>query len=363
MIRKIACVCLLALALVPAAAADWKTEILAFLGPRPDCRKALALLAERLGGMEAGDRQIADALLPYLHQKLGEAAAEREGISDYYEKYHDGDPEFVFLDDFTRRDFLMFWLRWKSAYPLVSDMNFLLRNANTGANPPAAIEVGLDLLNDAFYRISLGPHTLEGGFWPRGFHILTLSVADMFSRPGSYEFTLDLKSGDFVVRKPIRIDVEISTIASPAAPAPVMPEVRDGSKSRKTPVPSATNIGGDLSLWVGGRLIMTTRKLAVRVPAINIPIPGPSMAGTKPYMPPPTTDPFANAIPILDALAFGYKTVKDLLAKKPVVPSAPTYQKVESLTFTYGRTAEDGAATKARAVFRLGRIRAAPLRP
>ncbi len=363
MIRKIACVCLLALALGQAAAADWRTEIVACLGPRPDHRKALAILTERLAGMEAADRQTADALLPYLHRKLGETAAEQAGISDYYEKYQDNDPEFGFLDDFTHRDFLTFWLRWKSAYPLVTDMNLLVRAEKAGSSLPAAVEVGLDLLNDAFYKISLGPHTLEGGFWPKGFHIVTLPVADMFSRSGSYEFTMDLKNGEFVVRKPIRIDVELSAIAAAAAPEPVLPKIVDGNKPAKTARPSATNIEGDLSLWVGGKLVMTTRKLAARVPAIDIPIPGPSMAGTKPYMPPPTMDPFANSVPILDALAFGYKALKDLIAKKPAPPAAPTYQKVESLTFTYGRASEEGATTRERAVMRLGRTRAAPLRP
>jgi hypothetical protein len=361
MIRKFCGAALFFLVLGFASAAEWKTEFLSCLGPRPDYRKALDLLTEKARDMEAGDLQTADALIPYLARKLGDAAKEQNGISDYYEKYRDNDPEFGFLDDLTHRDFLDFWMRWKSTYPLVSDMNFLARPGSGGTTLPAGIEVGLDLLNDAYYKISLGPYALEGGFWPRGFHIVTVPVAGLFDRSGTYEFALDLKCGDFVVRKPIRIDVNISSVASLAAPPPTVPPIQDGSKVRPG-APAPSNLEGDLSLYVGGKLIMTSRKLAVRMLPVNIPIPGPSMPGTKPYLPPPRTDPMANTVSILDAIALTYQTLKDLLSKKPPPPSAPTYQRVTGLSFSFARAAEDGQLSNARADVRLGQARGVILR-
>jgi hypothetical protein len=361
MIRKISLTGLFFLAFGLASAADWKSELLSCLGPRPDYLKALNLLAEQVKGMEAGDRQTADALLPYLARKLGRTAEEQDLISDYYEKYKDNDPEFGFLDDPAHRDFLDFWMRWKSSYPLVSNMSFLLRPEGAASTLPAGIEIGLDLLNNAYYKISLGPYALEGGFWPRGFHIVTVPVEGLFDRSGTYEFSLDLKSGALVLRKPIRIEVNVSSVARLGSLPPAFPAVEDGNKPRPAP-PVQSNLEGDLSLYVGGKLIMTSRKLAVRMPPINIPIPGPSMRGTKPYLPPPKTDPMANSVSILDALALTYMTLKDLLSKKPPAPSAPSYQKVTSLSFSFDRAAGDGPVSGARADVRLDPLRGVILR-
>ncbi len=73
------------------------------------------------------------------------------------------------------------------------------------------------------------------------------------------------------------------------------------------------------------------------------------MQGQKPYMPPPKNDPMMSGVNILDALALAYKTIKDLVAKKPPKPSAPSYQKVSVLSFAYSRTTSGGGSVSARA--------------
>ncbi|MGA2533199.1 MAG: hypothetical protein ABSG19_09195 [Candidatus Aminicenantales bacterium] len=392
MIKRGCAVVLFFLALAPAPAwpgpvlagpvrgGDWKAEFLTYLGAKPDFRGALEFLTEKAKSMEEADRQTAAALLPYLAWKTGDAAGERDLVSDYFEKYLDNDPEFGFLDDFSLRDFLTFWERWRSRYPLVSAVNFLYSPASAGSALPAGIQIGVDLMSDAYYKISLGPYNLEGGFWPRGFHIMTVPVDGLFERSGTYDFTLDLKAAagptspgpgkaeDIVVRKPIRIAVDLSAVASTRAPETVLPEVRiptkpaQASRALPGPAPGAPALNGELSLYVDGKLIMRSRKIAAKAPPINIPLGGPSVMGTKPYLPPPTTDPMANSVSILDAIAVTYKVLKDLLTKKPPVPSPPSYQKVTSLTFSFTKAGADGTLSEARAVVRLENARAIVLR-
>jgi hypothetical protein len=361
MIKRTCAAALFFLALGVASPADWKAEFLSYLGPKPDFRRALEYLTEQAKSLESGDRQTADALVPYLAWKLRDAGEEQDRISDYFEKYLDNDPEFGFLDDFTLRDFLNFWARWKSTYPLVSDINFLVHAGSAGSALPAGLAIGLELVNNAYYKISAGPYTLEGGFWPRGFHIVMIPSAELFDRSGTYEFALDLKAGDIIVRKPIRIEVDLTPIGSVRSPAPSIPPVQNGSKAPPAPQ-AATNLEGDLSLYVGGKLIMTSRKIAVKTPPLNIPLPGPSMPGTKPYLPPPKTDPMANSVSILDAIVLTYKTLKDLFSKKPPAPPVPPYQKVTSLSFSFARAAGDGTLSDAKADVRLGKARGAVLR-
>jgi len=70
----------------------------------------------------------------------------------------------------------------------------------------------------------------------------------------------------------------------------------------------------------------------------------------------------ASGVSIHDALALAYKAVKDLMAKKPPKPSAPSYQKVSALAFAYSRTTAGGQSVPARASLSLPPARAVILK-
>jgi len=356
MIKRTAAALVMLLALGSGLRADWKSELLALLGSRPDYQAAWDYLAAEAAKMEPEDRQTASALLPYLAGKLGDTVREQDLTAAYFETYRDNDPDFGFLDYVTLRDFLSFWTRWKRAYPLVYDLNLLSYAKPPVTGIPATVEVGLELLNDAFYRISLGPYVLEGGHWPRGFHILTIPVGDLFARSDSYDFVLDLKSGDLVVRKTVRIRVDVADMAPPSAPAPKEALFSaDGA-------PMKAIQQGEIYLYVDGKLVLRSRKLAAKPAPLSFPLPGPSMPGQKPYMPPPKDNPMASGVNILDALALAYKAIKDLLAKKPSKPSPPSYSKVSALAFEYARRTAEGETSSARASISLVPVKAAVLR-
>lgn len=343
------------------AAEDWKAELRESLaGPRPDYGLAMSRLEAAAAGLEGDELQAAAALLPYLASRLGLAGKEQDAIIEYFERYRDNQPDLSFLDDRTFRDFLAFWAGWRNKYPLVSELVFLYRGQASFSALPATVEVGLQTSTGAYYRISLNGVIIEGGLWPSGWHVLTIPVAQLFSSPGSYEFMLDLKSDDLVIRKPIRLDVDVTETAMGAAPpaaapaSPLMPRVSGTGLGRPAPPPQPSSLQGTISLYIDDKLIMSSRKSAPKAPPIEIPIPGPSMPGQKPYMPPPKSDPMANGVSILDALALAYRAVKDLLSRKPPPPPAPTYQKVTSLSYSFVRTGENGTVSRVRAVLSVG---------
>lgn len=342
------------------AAGDWKAEVRESLtGLRRDYARALNRLEAASAGLEGDDLQAASALLPYLASRLGLAGKEQEAIIEYFERYRDNQPDLTFLDDGTFRDFLTFWAGWRNKYPLVSELAFLYRGQASFSALPATVEVGLQTSTNAYYRISLNGVIIEGGLWPGGWHVLTIPVAQLFSSPGGYEFMLDLKSDDLVIRKPIRLDVDITETALAAAPAaarafPLMPRVSGTGHGRPAPPPQPSSLQGTISLYIDDKLIMSSRKSAPKAPPVEIPIPGPSMPGQKPYMPPPKSDPMANGVSVLDALALAYRAVRDLLSRKPPPPPAPTYQKVTSLSYSFVRTSENGVVSRVRAVLSVG---------
>lgn len=355
MTKKIAAALCLSLALASALRADWKTELLARLGRDPDYRAAWDYLAEEAKKLEPEDRQTAEVLLPFLAAKLGDREKERDLAAGYFEAYRDNDPDIGFLDDYTLRDFLAFWAVWKRTYPLVYDINLLSYAKAPATGLPGSVDIGFELLNEALYRVSLGPYILEGGQWPRGFHILTVPLSNLFERSDTYEFVLDLKAGNLIIRKPIRVRIDIADMAGPAP-------VRRDSRSPAPGLSLKTIQEGEISVYVDNKLILRSRKIAPKPASFTFPLGGPLMAGQKPYLPPPKNDPMASGVNILDALALAYKAIKDLVAKKPPKPFAPSYQKVSSLAFAYSRTTAGGQSVSARASISLPPSRAVVLK-
>ncbi len=333
----------LLLALAPLLRADWKSELLSRLGRTPDYRAAYEYLVEEAKKLEPEDKQTTGVLLPFLAGKLGDVVRERDLAADYFETYRDNDPDFGFLDEYTLRDFIVFWARWKRSYPLVYDLNLLSYAKGPATGLPAAVEVGLELLNPAYFRVSLGPYILEGGHWPAGFHILTIPLNGLFERSDTYDFILDLMAGDIVVRKPVRVRIDIADMVVGTAPSPretFFPEPGVSAKAIQE---------GEIFLYVDGKLVLRSRKIAAKPPSFSFPLGGPLMPGQKPYLPPPRTDPMASGVNIVDAIALAYKAIKDIVAKKPPKPSLPSYQKVSSLSFAYSRTTAEALAVSAQA--------------
>ena len=344
MTRRLAAVLVVLLAAVSVLRADWRSDLSARLGRDPDYRAAWDVLAEAFKKLESEDKRTAAFILPFLAAKLGDREKERDLVAEYFETYLDNDPDFGFLDEFSIRGLLVFWASWKRVYPLVYDINLLSYPRTPATGLPASVDVGLELLNEAFYRISLGPYILEGGYWPRGYHILTIPLRGLFDRSDTYEFTLDLKAGDFICRKPIRVRVELADIAgAPAAPPPR----EDVSPPLNLPLRQVKE--GEISVYIDGKLVLRSRKLAPRPVPFTFPLGGPLMQGQKPYMPPPTNDIRNTGVNVMDAIALAYQAIKDLVAKKPPKPIAPSYQKVGSLSFAYSRTASGGQSVSARA--------------
>jgi len=355
--RSLAAGLLLALMVSPVLGDDWKTELNSHLGRNPDYRAAWNFLTAEIQKLQGDDRQAAAFILPFLAAKLENKAAERDLVADYFETYLDNYPDFGFLEDYALRGLLNVWAGWERLYPLLHDLNILSYSRTPPTGLPASVDIGLELLNDAFYRVSLGPYVLEGGYWPKGFHILTIPLSGLFNRSDVYEFTVDLKAGDLIVRKPIRLQVDIADIATPG-PAP-----RDMFAPAPLTAPARPIEEGAISLYIDGKLVLKSRKIAPRAAGFTFPLGGPLMQGQKPYMPPPTNDPMTmGGVDVLSALALAYKAFKDLVAKKPPKPVPPSYQKVSVLSFAYSRTTSAGQSVSARASLSLPPARGSVLR-
>lgn len=317
---------------IPAAAfsaadTDWKTDLAALLEETGDHTVALGRLQDIVPSTEGEDRMTAEALLAWLSWKTGDAEAERRGIVAFFETYGDATPFFGFLGASPRRDFLNFWTRWAGRYPLITDIHLLVPLDEAVAGPPGELEIGIEIVNEALYKLSSGGVVSDGGLWKPGFRILRVSLPKPFTAPFAVEYRLELKAGDLTVCRPIRIEANVLSRTHLETSPP--PDLQTAAE--KPLIPSA----GELSLYVGDELILIVRKTAPRTASLKFPLPGPSMPGQKPYLPPPKDDPMAMGVSIIDAVGAAAKAISDLTRKKPLPPSRPTYRKTDERTATF----------------------------
>lgn len=349
MARTAAAVLLLALCfpphLSPAPQEDWRTDVRDALAAG-DLETAREILTPRLEDEDGDIRKTALALVAFAAHQGGDAETELRLVHRYFETFKDTDPDFVFLDEPTRRRFVTFFGRWKTSYPLIEEI-FLLEPVETPPPaPPASVRVGLELLNAAYYKVTADGVILEGGMWQEGFHAFSLPAEDLFERPGSRHYELHLMIDDLVVRKPLSVAVEVvQTREPPTATLPLT-----GIEPRYRP------LEGEINIYVGDRLILSSQKRSIAVAAIEFPKMGPSAPNQKPYMPPPRPgEPFSGGVPgvsITDAIGLAIQAVRDLFAKKPPTPYKPSYRRVMSMSLLYSLRDGAGRARDIEAIVR-----------
>jgi hypothetical protein len=325
--------------------ADWKTELAVMLEETGDHAAALDRLQSILTETEGEDRMTAEALAAWLFWKTGDAASERRSIVAFFETYGDTTPFFGFLGTSARRDFLNFWTRWAGRYPLITDIHLLIPVDQIDTGPPGELEIGIEIANEALYKISSEGIARGGGLWKPGFRILRVVLPKPFRVPFAAEYLLELKTGDLTILRTIRIEADILS----RTPLETTPVSDFDAPAEKSLMPAA----GELALYVGDELILIVRKTAPRTASLKFPLPGPSMPGQKPYLPPPKDDPMAMGVSILDAIGAAAKAVGDLTRKKPLPPARPTYRKSDERTVTFIQREDETSVYRVLAGIRL----------
>ena len=351
MIKKIIAACLFLFLSVSALRADWKTEVSNRLGLERNFSAALSYLREAYPSIDALEKPNALALLAFFCRKNNDLGEEARYVIDYFETYREADPMFEFLEEDIRRDFVIFWGKWTSLYPLITEAALLARPRDEEAGPPAFLEIGITLRNRAYYKLSGREGTIEGGLFEPGFHIVKIPLSGDYIETGRVDYDLDLKAGSLVIRKRLTLDIAVKTVGRPLSLVPTPSKNRNPAKEN----PEKTilrPVEGEISIYVGDTLILTSKKLTSSPASLTFKIPGPSAPGTKPYLAPDKNTPQFNTVSILDAVTLAISTIKDLVKKKKhVLQDVPkTYQKTLQLSFPFSKNAPEGGEIRCRAL-------------
>jgi hypothetical protein len=323
-------------------AAQWRDEVNRLFSRGKNYKAVVEAVLPAYDTLVEADKPDAAALLAFCYARQSDAAGETRWIVEYFETGKGKDSGFVFLDFLNQTDILGYLNVWKMRYPFVSEISLVKGVGNEVIIPQGLVPLVIDISGEAFYKFSLGGNILEAGQFKSGFNVLGLDAAELFLNPGRRTYLLELKSGSLVLRKEIELNIEVTSPLSLPKPAP--------------PPGRGRPIEYSLSMYVGGELVMTSRKTETPVSwKLDVPVntlnwgwnPNDWINRDKP-------DPMRNSIDIVRAVSAIYDLIKELFKKKNKNdPEPPKIQTVQDLSLVFPQKDPDGKDREMRVSLRL----------
>jgi hypothetical protein len=201
--------------------------------------------------------------------------------------------------------------------------------------PPGRILIGVEMESDVLYKLSSQSEVLQGGLLRKGFNSLSIDTQGFFEKSGSHKFVLETKVEDSLAKKEITIDVQLM---------PLYVVQKRGEEKKKYEY--------TVSLFVGDRLIYSTRKFALGDLSFKLDLP-PSDGVYNPFGLIDGRQPPLNTFSIPDAIAGLYQLAKTLTSGKGKESQDKTIQKKQQIETTYVRRNASGDLWQWRALILL----------
>ncbi len=305
-------------------ASDWRTEVAAFFTGQADYMAAAKYLDGQLSSLNDEDKPVALGLLAFLSNRLGDKEGEYRLLGEYFEKYGPLDMVYHFLPLSAQNAAIIYLREWILKYPWVLKVGFVETSAPqarpAASSPPAKLVLGLEMANEAYYKLLEGNSVLKGGQFRRGHNSVSLDTKKLLQESGAHTYVLELKAGDLIVRRKLAVDIRLSAFGV----------VGNQGPSGKIP----TYV---LKLFLGDDLLASSRKSPPATPPIKIEMPQPTGV-YDPWGPGYQNKPeIPNTFPILGIPAIINELIKSLKKKDEVEPVPPVELKPEIMLVFKGK--------------------------
>jgi hypothetical protein len=219
--------------------------------------------------------------------------------------------------------------------PVVLEIGLIDSDSYRDTSPPARLIVGLELSQDAFYKLIHNKATLKGGRFLKGFNSFSLETDNFFEGSGVHTYILELKAENRIIRQKFEIAVEIEGHTQG-----VMPEIL------------AENKEYSVLMYIGDQLVASSKKLPTSEASKKIEVPPPPYQ-INPYASAAEPDYNVTGVPIFAAAIALYQTIKDLTAKKDEDVRPQPIRKKSLITSTFLQSNPDGQVYKVNATIEL----------
>ena len=323
-------------------AAQWRGEVTRLFSRGKNYKAVVETVLPAYDTMDEADKPDAAALLAFCYARQNDIPDETRWIVEYFETGKAKDTGFVFLDFLNQTDILGYLNVWKMRYPYVLEISLVKGVGNEAIIPQGLVPLVIDLSGEAYYKFSLRGDVLEAGQFKSGFNVIGLDATELFLNPGRRTYLLEPKAGTLVLKKEIELDIEVTSPLSLPKPA--------------APPPRGHSVESSVSMYVGGELVMTSRK-TVTTPSLKLGVPVNTLTyGWNPdsVINRDKPDPMRNSIDIVRAVSAIYDLLKDLLKKKDKNdPEPPKIQTVQDLQLVFPQKDPEGKDREMKVAIRL----------
>lgn len=219
--------------------------------------------------------------------------------------------------------------------PVVLEIGLIDSDSYRGTSPPARLIVGLELSQDALYKLIHNKATLKGGRFLKGFNSFSLETDKFFESSGIHTYILELKVENRIIRQEFEIAVEM-----------------EDQSPRVTEETPAENKEYSVLMYIGDQLVASSKKLPTSEPSKKIEVPPPPYQ-INPYASAAEPDYNVTGVPIFATAIALYQTIKDLTAKKDKDVRPQPIRKKSLVTSTFLRSSPDGQVYKVNATIEL----------
>lgn len=222
---------------------------------------------------------------------------------------------------------------------MITDIGLIAKMSQNGSTPPAKLVIGVDITKDVYYKLSDEENVIKGGLFYKGLNLIYIEAYSFFEKSGKRAYFLDLKAGDFILRKEIEIDIQLDLPA-------------DGERVYEKTKNKTKNPEYKLSMFIGDELVVSSKKFYYDKISFEFKLP-PAQVNYRPFILPDETEPTANSFSIFSALGLAYGLIKKLKAQKSKGKRAAPVQKQKQITVTFVRKNYEGVEKEVKAVITL----------
>ncbi len=309
--------------------ADWRETTSALIS-RNNFQEALSFLKENLDSLPDNEKPIATGLLAFIASKVEKKQEECRWLSEFFEIYGGFAHRYEFLDEHSFYSLQKYLSLWKDKYPLIFEMSLIEKKTTEQTSPPLESVVYMEISSPAYYKIFHQEEILKAGLFHKGFNTFTLSLKGFFQKPGVYEYSLELKSGEIIVTKKFSFKIDFDSRLA---------------INNDTGLPEKT-IEQKISFYIEDKLIVSSRKIHTSIKPFSIELP-PADGLYKPFGPLKEEDPWMNSFSVDKAVSGLTSLLNDLINKK----DEESYQlkKSRQIFINFTRTNQAGLIEKVQA--------------
>lgn len=195
-----------------ALAQDWTQELASLYLENVAPAEIASFLEAKFESLSVEEKPTASLILAFTWQRANDLNHSYSWLARFFEDFRGEGVFFDFLPRATQNDLWAYLRQWQLRYPLINDLAFLIpAEATANISPPDTLILAVQLANRAYFKLIFENETIKAGLLQKGLNTLSLESSPILRQSGPKTFFLELKADDFIIRREISINVNLSS--------------------------------------------------------------------------------------------------------------------------------------------------------